>query len=51
MTNRQIAQRMFLSPHMVSTHLRRMFGKLNIASRTELARIVAEMCPELIKDG
>ncbi|MBD3142045.1 helix-turn-helix transcriptional regulator [Microbispora bryophytorum] len=51
MTNRQIAQRMFLSPHTVSTHLRRMFGKLNIASRTELARIVAEMCPELIKGG
>ena len=49
MTNRQIAQQMFLSPHTVSTHLRRMFGKLNIASRTELARIVAEKCPELIK--
>ncbi|WP_084369978.1 helix-turn-helix transcriptional regulator [Microbispora sp. ATCC PTA-5024] len=51
MTNRQIAQRMFLSPHTVSTHLRRMFNKLNIASRTELARIVAEECPELIKGG
>ncbi|MEU7693774.1 MULTISPECIES: AAA family ATPase [Microbispora] len=49
MTNRQIAQRMFLSPHTVSTHLRRMFGKLDIASRTELARIVAEKCPELIE--
>ncbi|GAB3160680.1 helix-turn-helix transcriptional regulator [Microbispora hainanensis] len=49
MTNRQIAQRMFLSPHTVSTHLRRMFGKLDIASRTELARIVAEECPELVK--
>ncbi|MEU8177711.1 AAA family ATPase [Microbispora hainanensis] len=51
MTNRQIAQRMFLSPHTVSTHLRRMFGKLGIASRTELARIVAEKCPELIESG
>ncbi|MEU8178698.1 AAA family ATPase [Microbispora hainanensis] len=51
MTNRQIAQRMFLSPHTVSTHLRRMFGKLDIASRTELARIVAEKCPELINGG
>ncbi|MFI7042009.1 LuxR C-terminal-related transcriptional regulator [Microbispora rosea] len=51
MTNRQIAQRMFLSPHTVSTHLRRMFSKLNIASRTELARIVAEECPALVKGG
>ncbi|MEU7693626.1 helix-turn-helix domain-containing protein [Microbispora hainanensis] len=51
MTNRQIAQRAFLSPHTVSTHLRRMFGKLDIASRTELARIVAEKCPELVKGG
>ncbi|MEW9528743.1 AAA family ATPase [Microbispora sp. NPDC049125] len=49
MTNRQAAERMFLSPHTVSTHLRRMFGKLDIASRTELACIVAEECPELIK--
>ncbi|GIH28169.1 helix-turn-helix transcriptional regulator [Acrocarpospora phusangensis] len=49
MTNRQAAERMFLSHHTVSTHLRRMFGKLGIASRAELARIVAEECPELIK--
>ncbi|SNT45650.1 regulatory protein, luxR family [Streptosporangium subroseum] len=49
MTNRQAAARMFLSPHTVSTHLRRMFGKLDIASRAELARIVAEECPELPK--
>ncbi|AWS45625.1 LuxR family transcriptional regulator [Streptosporangium sp. 'caverna'] len=49
MTNRQAAERMFLSPHTVSTHLRRMFGKLDIASRAELARIVAEECPELPK--
>ncbi|WP_440084936.1 helix-turn-helix transcriptional regulator [Streptosporangium sp. LJ11] len=47
MTNRQAAERMFLSPHTVSTHLRRMFGKLDIASRAELARIVAERCPDL----
>ena len=49
MTNRQAAERMFLSPHTVSTHLRRMFGKLDIASRAELARIVAEECPDLLK--
>jgi DNA-binding CsgD family transcriptional regulator len=49
MTNRQAAERMFLSPHTVSTHLRRMFSKLDIASRAELARIVTEKCPELPK--
>ncbi|WP_269750608.1 helix-turn-helix transcriptional regulator [Microbispora sp. ATCC PTA-5024] len=42
MTNRQAAARMFLSHHTVSTHLRRIFGKLQIASRVELARIVTE---------
>ncbi|MBP2706459.1 AAA family ATPase [Microbispora sp. RL4-1S] len=47
MTNRQAAERMFLSPHTVSTHLRRMFSKLDISSRAQLARIVAEQCPEL----
>ncbi|MEW9530436.1 AAA family ATPase [Microbispora sp. NPDC049125] len=47
LTNRQVAERMFLSPHTVSTHLRRMFGKLGIASRVELAGIVTEECPGL----
>jgi DNA-binding CsgD family transcriptional regulator/tetratricopeptide (TPR) repeat protein len=49
MTNRQAAERMFLSPHTVSTHLRHTFSKLDIASRAELACIVAKECPELIK--
>ncbi|MFC6085547.1 helix-turn-helix transcriptional regulator [Sphaerisporangium aureirubrum] len=42
LTNRQAAARMFLSPHTISTHLRRIFAKLDIASRAELARIFAE---------
>ncbi|MEO3813238.1 AAA family ATPase [Sphaerisporangium sp. B11E5] len=50
MTNRQAAARMFLSPHTVSTHLRRMFAKLGIASRVELARVVTEHCPSLLQD-
>ena len=41
-TNRQIADRLFLSPHTVNSHLRHIFGKLAINSRAELARIVAE---------
>ncbi len=41
-TNREIADRLFLSPHTVNSHLRHIFTKLSIKSRTELARIVAE---------
>lgn len=41
-TNRQIADRLFLSPHTVNSHLRHIFAKLDINSRIELARIVAE---------
>ncbi|GAA1932687.1 helix-turn-helix transcriptional regulator [Kitasatospora viridis] len=37
MTNRQIAGRMFLSPHTVAFHLRQIFRKLAIHSRLELA--------------
>ena len=41
-TNREIADRLFLSPHTVNSHLRHIYAKLAINSRTELARIVAE---------
>jgi len=41
-TNREIADRLFLSPHTVNSHLRHIYTKLAINSRSELARIVAE---------
>jgi DNA-binding CsgD family transcriptional regulator/tetratricopeptide (TPR) repeat protein len=41
-TNREIAGRLFLSPHTVNSHLRHIFAKLAINSRSELARMVAE---------
>ena len=42
LTNRQIAERLFLSPHTVNAHLRHTFTKLAINSRVTLARLTRE---------
>jgi DNA-binding CsgD family transcriptional regulator len=39
-TNRGIADRLFVSPHTVNTHLRHVFDKLDIRSRVDLTRVV-----------
>ncbi|MCW2994561.1 MAG: LuxR family transcriptional regulator, partial [Conexibacter sp.] len=41
-TNREAAQRLFLSQHTVSTHLRHTFEKLGIHSRVELAMLFGD---------
>ncbi|MGW0950032.1 LuxR C-terminal-related transcriptional regulator [Streptomyces sp. NPDC002623] len=41
LTNREVAERLFLSPHTVNSHLRHVFAKLGIKSRVELARLGA----------
>jgi DNA-binding CsgD family transcriptional regulator len=41
LTNRDVAERLFVSPHTVSGHLRNIFLKLNVKSRVELARVVS----------
>jgi DNA-binding CsgD family transcriptional regulator len=41
-TNREVADRLFLSPYTVNSHLRHVFAKLGIRSRVELARLAAE---------
>lgn len=46
LTNRQIGRRMFLSAHTINYHLRRIFKKLEIASRTQLAGLA-----QLHRDG
>ena len=46
LSNRQVANRVFLSTHTVAFHLRHIFWKLGITSRVQLARIVAEQGAE-----
>jgi DNA-binding CsgD family transcriptional regulator len=45
LTNREIADRLFLSPHTVSSHLYRSFPKLGITARHQLRDVVAEAGP------
>ncbi|HEY7202305.1 MAG TPA: helix-turn-helix transcriptional regulator [Candidatus Dormibacteraeota bacterium] len=42
MTNPEIGSRLFISRRTVATHLAHIFGKLEISSRVELARLAAE---------
>ena len=42
LTNGEVAERLFVSPHTVNSHLRHVFAKLGINSRVELARLARD---------
>ena len=42
LSNREVAERLFVSPHTVSSHLRSIFAKLGINSRVALTRLAGE---------
>jgi DNA-binding CsgD family transcriptional regulator len=42
MTNREVAERLFVTPKTVESALTRVYRKLGIRSRTQLARLAAE---------
>ena len=51
LSNRQVANRVFLSTHTVAFHLRHIFCKLGITSRVQLARIAGDQGTEDASQG
>lgn len=45
LTNREVAEQIFVSPHTVSFHLRKIYRKYDVRSRVELTRLLVEQAP------
>ncbi|WP_170068065.1 LuxR C-terminal-related transcriptional regulator [Lentzea guizhouensis] len=50
LTNREIGERLYVSPRTVSTHLQRMFPKLGVTSRGELAAVLGGTTVTYVED-
>jgi DNA-binding CsgD family transcriptional regulator len=50
LTNREVAERLFVSPHTVNTHLRQVFAKLQVNSRVDLTRLATERNSERVPE-
>ncbi len=48
MTNREVAAALFLSPKTIERHLSRIYRKLDVRSRTELARLLTADATERV---
>jgi DNA-binding CsgD family transcriptional regulator len=46
LTNREIGERLFLSPRTVSSHLYRSYPKLGVAGRNQLRDVIARAFPD-----
>jgi len=46
LTNREIAQRLFVSHRTIGSHLYRIFPKLGVTSRAELGSLAAELAAD-----